>query len=79
MGATGKTPQRISDFGELSGVVETLPIFSSSPPRLVKTLKMLMTQQIFDPTADEPYPLSSSPKEWVTISLTTPPPTLCSS
>jgi hypothetical protein len=42
-----KNPQCISDFGELSRVEDTLPVFSPSPPCFVKTLKMLTTEPLF--------------------------------
>jgi hypothetical protein len=42
-----KNPSRISDLGELSRVVDAPPVFSWSPPRFVKTLKMLTTEPSF--------------------------------
>jgi hypothetical protein len=42
-----KNPQRISDLDEISRVVDTPLILSSSPPRFVKTLKMLKTEPFF--------------------------------
>jgi hypothetical protein len=45
--SSDKNPQRISDFRELSRVPDTPAVFSSSPPRFVKTLKMLTAQPFF--------------------------------
>jgi hypothetical protein len=42
-----KNPQRILDLGELSRVVYTPPVFSSCPPRVVKTLKIITTESFF--------------------------------
>jgi hypothetical protein len=58
-----KNPQRISDFGELSRVADTSAVFSSSPPRFVKTLKMLTMEPFFTPLLGSPNVREASSTE----------------